>query len=383
MNKRIEWIDTIKGILCIGVFLHHFLLTFYPTIYTGDISTSHSCFDIILSNEPFTILYNGKFFVCCFLVLSGYLLACKLRSKEYDISTIIIKRYIIISFSLFFVSFFSFVMFRLNLYKGSECQEITKSFWLSRGIQKNVSLVSVFTESFLSAPFKGSDEFGSHFWMINYIFLGTLLVCLLHYISKNKNKIIISFLLLIPSYRLLKDGNYLFCYMIGFYISLLISNDRKNDKKSKTLGILMFVFGLLLGSYPCQKDPSSFIYKKISLFMDLIPFNKIATICQIGASMVIFGIVLLANEDFKITIFKKIGKICYSVYLLNEVIIYVISSNVFVFLCKKNINYNLSVLIALIVSLPCLLVLSKLNNKYIMKLCNNISNKLLEKLSNI
>ena len=41
MNKRISYIDGLRGIACILVFVNHFLMAFYPASYFGADAPSH------------------------------------------------------------------------------------------------------------------------------------------------------------------------------------------------------------------------------------------------------------------------------------------------------------------------------------------------------
>ena len=56
MQKRILYIDGIKGLICIPVFLCHFLGDFHISIFRNN---------IVLR----TILMNGNFSVCVFLIM--------------------------------------------------------------------------------------------------------------------------------------------------------------------------------------------------------------------------------------------------------------------------------------------------------------------------
>ena len=72
-KQRLDWIDGLRGICCILIFVHHFLLIFYPGTYSGNAVPSHMIakLDIYLAQSPFASLFNGNFLVCIFCVVSA------------------------------------------------------------------------------------------------------------------------------------------------------------------------------------------------------------------------------------------------------------------------------------------------------------------------
>ena len=35
-NERLTWIDGLRGLACILIFTHHFLVSFFPSSYNGE-----------------------------------------------------------------------------------------------------------------------------------------------------------------------------------------------------------------------------------------------------------------------------------------------------------------------------------------------------------
>ena len=81
MEKRIEWLDGIKGLSSLGVFFHHFLLAFLPAIYFGASSVTHmSNIDVYLSTSPILFMVNGNYLVCLFCIIAGILMSYKIMT---------------------------------------------------------------------------------------------------------------------------------------------------------------------------------------------------------------------------------------------------------------------------------------------------------------
>ena len=74
LSTRIAWLDSLKGIACLCVFIHHFLLAFYPEVHFG-----HAVSSMLkvknLAESPFMFWANGNFCVCLFLLISGFLVS--------------------------------------------------------------------------------------------------------------------------------------------------------------------------------------------------------------------------------------------------------------------------------------------------------------------
>ena len=74
LSTRIAWLDGQKGIACLCVFIHHFLLAFYPEVHFGQAVPSMLKVKN-LADSPFMFWANGNFCVCLFLLISGFLVS--------------------------------------------------------------------------------------------------------------------------------------------------------------------------------------------------------------------------------------------------------------------------------------------------------------------
>lgn len=83
MKKKYEYLDGLKGLACVGVFLYHFYTTFSQQVngLSFDASTIDFVFDKAL--KP---LLDGKLMVMLFSLISGWLVA---HSRICDIRELI------------------------------------------------------------------------------------------------------------------------------------------------------------------------------------------------------------------------------------------------------------------------------------------------------
>jgi len=75
-KERIERLDGFKGILCVLIFVHHFLLLFFPAIHYGQAAPTHlNGLDTYLSQSPVSFVFNGNYMVSLFCVISAVVIS--------------------------------------------------------------------------------------------------------------------------------------------------------------------------------------------------------------------------------------------------------------------------------------------------------------------
>ena len=75
-TEKLEYLDGLKGIGCVAVFLTHFVYAFYYGMYHYDPAGCHlpGKIDIVIGKSPLNVFFNGNTAVRLFLILSGFLL---------------------------------------------------------------------------------------------------------------------------------------------------------------------------------------------------------------------------------------------------------------------------------------------------------------------
>ena len=169
-KKRIDWIDGIKGISCLFIFLHHFCLQYFLATYYGAEKPSMLYgIDTFLATSPLGIFINGNFFVHLFILISGYVITYQIISMKHEkLGLFMIKRYLKL---LFPIAVFGLIMFLSRSY------QIFRESGSIKLIIKQ--LYKICYSVFFGILFKGDNNLGGHLWMMNCIFLGGILVALI------------------------------------------------------------------------------------------------------------------------------------------------------------------------------------------------------------
>lgn len=75
-TKKLVYLDGLRGLGCIVVFLTHFVFAFYYGMYHFQPESCHlpGNLDIAIGKSPLNLIFNGSSAVRLFLIMSGYLL---------------------------------------------------------------------------------------------------------------------------------------------------------------------------------------------------------------------------------------------------------------------------------------------------------------------
>lgn len=189
---REKWIDNIKFIAAVGVFLCHYTESF--AVPGAGIPRWLQC-----ANEfPLGMVINGEFWVCVFAILSGYLINKKNIKNATDLIKICINRYFRFVIPFFFANFFVYLLYSFAGFSAQKCGMIINNEWLLNQYTNPIGFISVVKNSFMLG-----SELNNNFWIIKHMLFGSLLIYISNYICykfhNQKIKIIVAIgLLLFP-----------------------------------------------------------------------------------------------------------------------------------------------------------------------------------------
>lgn len=379
-RQRLDWIDGLRGICCILIFVHHFLLIFYPSTYSGNAAPSHmfAKLDVYLAQSPFAFLINGNFLVCIFCVVSAVSISYSIFGKTdwNRLSRSLIKRFPRLALPLFATSLLVYFMIKLSLFENDTAVQITQSWWLARYYRHDLNLWRVFRTSFIDVWFVGNDEFSTAFWMLKYIFYGSFATYLLSIMAWKKNqKILIVYFFTAVVFLLL--DNLIFNFILGTILGYFISNEMK-PLHSKLIGAFLILLGMFFGGYPTGITPDN-IYR---FFPDVLQEVKPYFVYHsVGAFFVVAGFYCLDLRLLKRKLFLFLGKISYAVYLLHIPVLFSFSTKLFVFLYSNGGHYQLNSVVAFVLTLLLLCGVAFLFYFTVERGCYFLIDKMLDKLS--
>lgn len=350
--NKILWINGLKGLACLAVFFHHFVLSFYPASYYGPEYESKTVtgIDTLMSYSPFGVVLNGNFAVCLFIMISAFLYAGKImRSDIYggrvNLLEISVKRYLRLMLSIAPVCIINYVLIAV-LYPMGLSYGLYNTLSVSELIQHILFYQWITYDSLMIGPL----------WCMYIIFLGTFIAIFLSMLS-GKEKWYMPFVYVLIAGGLYFVNSYYPAVVLGVVLADLFYYERipqwlsyfksfKADFIFKewfryTIGALIILVGILLGGYPSYVQPETGIYKVMSHILA----NSAVLHC-IGAAVLIAGIMILPKVRFLSSkILSFVGSISFGIYLWHSVVINLLSYNLTNLFSLKTGNYNLGTLI--------------------------------------
>lgn len=328
-KDKVLWLDGLKGLACMGVFAHHFMLAFFPASYYGTGAKSLlNGFDTALATAPFGALINGNFWVCLFILISAYLAARSImrspdEKKGERAGSIVLRRYPRLLIPVLAVCVLKFVLIHV----------LDKLGWNYIGAVLPYGLKDWLKHSVILVFFTQDDTLIGPLWTIHYLFFGVLLAVLLALPAKKARPwmILVYVLLLYPAailnvhYTSAILGVFLADIEVFERLGKLSEKLRLRDRRalSAVLAALLIVLGGFIGGYPSYAEPEN-IYRLLTPFVHL--FGRVTDtpaefMHACGAFVMMLGILywnrLSMPSVLSTKVMRYLGSICLGVFLLH------------------------------------------------------------------
>jgi peptidoglycan/LPS O-acetylase OafA/YrhL len=357
--RKIQYLDGLRGLAAFIVVLNHFVLAFYPALFSGTDLHTHLAQgrEFFLSGTMFNLLYNGDFAVCIFFVLSGFVLSHKffLQKRHEILVESAVKRYVRLAIPVAFSVILAYVLMKFSLFYNQQAATISGSNWLE-GFWKFVpNFLDALNQIFFGAFFSKVFEYNATLWTIAFEFAGSFLIFgFLALFGKMKNRSIAYAIAMILFFQ-----TYYLAFILGMMLSDILAH--KNTiiaqfDKYKIFRTLLLLAGLLLGSYPSGREVDGTMYAYVYSSW----FENTAVLFHVmGAFFVI--LVLLESKRmqkiFSLRYLLFLGEISFSMYLLHFIVLGSLSSFIF-YLLAPYLAYSYAVGVSFFISIAFIFVLS-------------------------
>lgn len=251
--KRIVWIDGIRGAAAMGVFTHHFLLAFLQSTYSGNSVQAHISEKIEygFAQSPISVLVNGNFWVCVFLLISGLIISQQIMQLEdrEKVADICVKRYFRLMFPVLMVCFIVYIMMRLEMFQAGVLAREIDSSWLGQYYNSGqVPLKKVLMAGLAEIWLLGDGTFSGAFWMLNITFLGSYLsICMGCLYWRYNKKAVLPYLFLICVLWIVQKKYYTIFVFAAIISCIYITNKKKFKKEMWVVGLVLIAGGGVFG----------------------------------------------------------------------------------------------------------------------------------------
>lgn len=177
-NGKIVYLNTLKLFACFAVFLSHFV-NFSYTMY----GLNEVC-------SWFTVIKNGSFAVVMFVMIASLLVSMRTfdNCAVDGIKNTIVKRYYRLIIPISATNIIIFIMSKLSLFaRASEAGKLSGSAILEGAYSYDLSFFHLLSASLIDIVWKGDSAFNYPLWMINQLFIGTVItivICIVTYHNK-------------------------------------------------------------------------------------------------------------------------------------------------------------------------------------------------------
>ncbi len=367
-QKRIFWLDSVKGIACWVVFLGHFrvIFTYIPLI--SEVADPRDYLSFVYNK---TAALNIFYVVSAFIAAGSYLNTQSDFFKKAGLGTV--KRYLRLSLPVFFseILIWIFQLTRLwsDRYDGSPARDI--------------SFGEILKDSFFTSMFMGSGNVNFVFWMIYILFLGYIVVIVLCAIASVMKKGIAFVFLSVLTVVMLALGSDYAPFAFGILLYLLYKElyDESGNEKKKSIpryiaGALIFLAGTYLSG---QDEQLAFICEQKGFIGVSTVFH---TYCSIAAIFMMCGLVLCspALKLLNNRILAALGKICMPVFLFHAICLMVFGTKAYDLVAASQSVSVHATKAALLVSIISTVLMSLLYIKFIEPLINMLIGRIMKLL---
>lgn len=355
IEKRIGYLDAMRGICAIGVLLCHWACVFAPGLYFPD--KASSVFEAIWRGSPLNIITNGDIGVQFFFVCSGLLITQHAYNRNR--STFInwksvLKKYTSLLWVIVPAVLFSFILMRSGLMYHTKLMELGDNYSFLRDYnQFNPTYMSALAD-IIKTPFSGSSYNGP-LWTMKHQLIGSLLIMMCSsWIVTNANlafnRKIIFIIMAVPFI-------YIDYYLSGFFFGAFIyecyyslaEDDSILGKlirwsvELKPVKILVLIVGIYIACINCT--PFTGVYRWLAILQRANPVIR-----AFGIAVVLF--IIMNSTRLQVCIDSKVmrwfGKLSPYIYAFHWPIILSLGCGMYMKL-RSHFSNNLLISLVLLV----------------------------------
>jgi peptidoglycan/LPS O-acetylase OafA/YrhL len=366
-NGNVAYLDGVRGIAAFLVFLHHFCLVFYTAYFTWDATVTHlHGADIKYGQSIFSFITNGNYCVQIFFVLSGFVLSRRYLISQ-DLEIVISglhRRFLRLFIPVAFALILSYVMIKAHLFYNVPVSQITHSeWWFGNMWRLEEPFMKLISNLSWSTMFSSDSTLDTTLWTLTIEFYGSLFVfaflAFTHFTKFRK-----LFLLLTIYYFFMTGSGYYISFSLGislYYIEQWANRNRK--AYIEILAFLLLGFALFLGSFPSGGTSVGSVFEHQGHSLN----SYVGWYHPLGAFLLVIAFILspLLQRLVNFRMFRFLGYISFSLYLLHPLLMGSWSSWLFMKLLYARVGYNHAVVIVFLATTAILLPISWLIAKYI------------------
>lgn len=289
-----------------------------------------------LVNHQWTYFFtNAHLAVLVFFVLSGYVLSVSvIYSSKRNLSVSVISRYFRLLIPILTISLIAYLFMKFGLFLNQEAAntDLAKS-WLGRFFAFDESLLGAIKFSFYDVFFSYRDDktYNSSLWTMPIEMFGSLLIY--SYLSIFRSSKFIPLIGLSLTAYLYFNNVFMFCFMFGYMLAEIRRiSDFKFEGIKDALLVLAFLAIAYIDTYHRPGDERLLVLEAVGV-VTLVSYSGIL------------------SRIFSSRISRFLGRISFSLYLVQIVVICSLSSCLKIYFEQTSIDNNIASIVNLSVTL--------------------------------
>ncbi len=292
-SSRILHFEALRGIASIIVVLHHFTLSFYPSLHQAGEGMG-----ALIYQSPFFLMLNGKAAVALFFVLSGYVLTIGTFNRgidTYDSAMAVTRRFVRLLLPAFLSVLIAAILFWVGLFKFETVAAITGSEWFGNYAFDGMLETSqpgpwqVIADGSYGPFLFGHSALNTNLWTMQLELYGSFVVfgaAMLMVSASTKRLTIAVWCVLMVAVTVV--NTWMLGFMVGMFIAWLRSGRagqkwQAQQSPSWTVWPCLLI-GLYLLGYAGQGGAYGWLY-----YIPFYGYNKVILTITLGASMVFWS----------------------------------------------------------------------------------------------
>lgn len=349
----------------------HFMSVLLPAVISGPAMPGHGAFEQWIYQTPLSIFFAGNFAVVLFFVLSGFVLTYKFMAGRQDsLFPAAIKRYARLMPIAAVSVILAYLLLATGLMFAGNIGGLTGSLWATLYYGFDPSLLAALWQSVVGvfqAQASPQAAYNPVLWTIYYELLGSLLIFGLASLARNHPKRWLLYVIATVAF----SGTYFCGFIVGMVVADVYANRHDLFERVGRLALPyklgLLVLALVIAGYPALGGADGFgiYYQAITLFPSDIALSR--TMLQLIAATILITLALSWGRMARTLEWRPLvwlGKVSYSLYATHFIVIYSLTSGLFL-LFTQWWGYKLSAAAAMLLSVPVMLAIAWLCQKYI------------------
>lgn len=325
-HERYTHLDGLRGVAAFVVLIYHLIYFFFTTLIDSDPT---DFWTRMVASSPLAGLYNGRFSVWIFFVLSGFVLSVGMSRSRQSLAALLPKRYVRLTLPILATSFIAFLLIRLDLTWNRAVAEVAPGIADYYPAGFHPSLWDLIADSLFRTYLTGQSIFNGVLWSMKVEIFGSLLVFLVWKICPVWRWRVLASICLLVGFCFLKksstlQGLQLFpCGILLFDIVTMRRSASRWLTWSGPVGVIVLLLGISLGGW-LVKDPAlPGAHLIFTWLLDPILDFKRFEAQQIGAVLVVAAVCLTPSFRRPLSgpLGRWLGRISFPLYLIHVIVI--------------------------------------------------------------